>query len=69
MPIVSGLAVRFSSLPALPGMEKKLGDIKQATYAEAAFLLIAVPLAGLFFGFVLPRLLERLARPGSLSLE
>lgn len=69
LPIASGVATRFSSPAALPGLERKLGDIKQATYAEAAVLLVAVPLAALFFGFVLPRLLETLARPGGLSFE
>ncbi len=69
LPIASGLAIRFFSPPALPGMERQLGDVKQATYAEAAVLLVAVPLAALFYGIVLPRLLEKLAEPGRLSFE
>ncbi|HJW13129.1 MAG TPA: hypothetical protein VJ776_00455, partial [Thermoanaerobaculia bacterium] len=69
LPIASGLAIRFSSPSPLPGLERRLGDIKQATYAEAAVLLVAVPLAALFFGFALPRFLETLAAPGRLSFE
>jgi hypothetical protein len=67
LPIASGLAIRFASAPTLPGALRNAGDIKEATFAEAAVLLVAVPLAALFFGRLLPAALARLAPRGSLS--
>ncbi|HSE64505.1 MAG TPA: hypothetical protein VLG15_12930 [Thermoanaerobaculia bacterium] len=68
LPIVSaarGLALRVASPPRLPGAELSAGDVKLATYAEAAAFLVAVPLAALVFGALLPRWLEsRSARRG-----
>lgn len=61
LPIVSaarGLALRVASPPRLPGAELSAGDVKLATYAEAAAILVAVPLAALVFGALLPRWLE-----------
>jgi hypothetical protein len=61
LPIVSaarGLALRAASPPRLPGAELSAGDVKLATYAEAAAFLVAVPLAALVFGALLPRWLE-----------
>ncbi len=56
--IARGAAERFSGLPALPGAERLLGDVKQASYAEAAVLCAAVPAAALFFGRIFPDRLE-----------
>lgn len=61
LPIVSaarGLALRVAAPPRLPGAELSAGDVKLATYAEAAAFLVAVPLAALVFGALLPRWLE-----------
>ena len=66
LPIVSAareMALRIAPAPQLPGAEWLAGDVKLATYAEAAALLVAVPLAALVFGALLPRWLEtRIAR-------
>ncbi len=67
LPIASGLAKRHFAPPDLPGLLRKFHDVKEATWAEAAVLLVAVPLAALFFGRILPRALERFAPPGRLS--
>jgi hypothetical protein len=69
LPIASGLAIRFASPPALPGALRNAGDIKEATWAEVAVLLVAVPTAALLFGRLLPAVLARLAPAGSLSFE
>lgn len=69
LPIASGLALRYGAPPELPGALRRFGDVKAATWAEAAVLLVAVPLAALFFGRILPRFLERRAPRGSLSFE
>ena len=69
LPIAAGVARRYGSIPELPGIGRKLGDVKAATYAEAAVLLVGVPLAALFFGRLLPRFLESRARKGNLSFE
>ncbi len=58
LPIARGLAARLFPPPRLPGAAIKAGDIKEATYLEAAVLLVALPVAALFFGHILPRLLE-----------
>jgi hypothetical protein len=69
LPLAAALAIRFSSLPTLPGAERAGRDFKQATYAEAAVLLVVVPLAALLFGSILPRFLESRAAAGALSFE
>ena len=58
LPVVRDLASRFLSPAVLPGAEKRAADIKAATYLEAAVFLFAIPAAVLFFGEILPRLLE-----------
>lgn len=61
LPLVSAAreaALRIASVPQLPGAEKIAGDVKLATFAEAASLLVAVPLGALVFGALLPRWLE-----------
>jgi hypothetical protein len=67
LPIASGLAIRYAAPPDLPGALRKFHDVKEATWAEAAVLLVAVPLAALLFGRILPAALERVAPPGRLS--
>lgn len=62
VPVARGLAARVASPPLLPGVERVAGDLKAATWAEAAAVLVVVPAAALFFGLLLPRLLE--ARTG-----
>lgn len=62
LPIARGLAARLFPPPRLPGAALKAADIKGATYLEVAVLLVAFPLAALFFSHVLPRLLESRAR-------
>lgn len=52
------LATSLFSVPELPGAERLLRDVKQATYFEAALLLIVAPAAAIFFGRVLPGALE-----------
>jgi hypothetical protein len=69
LPIASGLAIRFAAPPTLPGALRNAGDIKEATWAEAAVLLVAVPVAALVFGRLLPRALTRIAPRGNLSFE
>lgn len=72
LPLVSvarGAALRVASLPRLPGAERVAGDVKLATFAEAATLLVAVPLAALVFGAVLPRRLEARTSPSGPSFE
>ena len=69
LPIAAAFVTRFSSLPTLPGAERTSGDFKQATYAEAAVLLVVVPLAALLFGRILPKVLESRAAGGALSFE
>ena len=59
IPIARTLAIQASGPPRLPGMEMASHDYKSATYAEAAVLLAAVPLAAFVFGRVLPVWLER----------
>src|ERR1700675_3215887 len=56
--VARGLATRIASTPRLPGVERVAGDLKAATWAEAATLLVALPAAALFFGLLLPRFLE-----------
>lgn len=63
------LALRVASPPRLPGREMAVGDIKAASFAEAAVLLVAAPLAAFFFGKLLPRLLESRCQSGRLSFE
>ncbi len=58
LPVVRDLASRFLSPAVLPGAERRAADIKAATYLEAAVFLFAIPAAVLFFGEILPRLLE-----------
>ncbi len=58
MEIARSVASRVYAAPVLPGAERLLGDIKQATYLETAALLAAVPAAALFFGRILPARLE-----------
>jgi hypothetical protein len=52
------LATTLFSIPELPGAERLLRDVKQATYFEVALLLIVAPAASIFFGRVLPGALE-----------
>ena len=52
------LATDFFPVPELPGAERLLSDVKQATYLEAAVFLLLAPLAAIFFGRVLPAALE-----------
>ncbi|MDQ2869605.1 MAG: hypothetical protein M3S32_02600 [Acidobacteriota bacterium] len=46
-------------IPNLPGAERLMSDVKQATYLEAATLLAVVPAAALLFGRTVPAALER----------
>ena len=69
LPIASDLATRYASPPALPGALRRFGDVKEATWAEAAVLLVAVPIAAFLFGRLLPSILERRAARGSLRFE
>jgi hypothetical protein len=59
IPIARTLAIQASGPPFLPGLEMASHDYKSATYAEAAVLLAAVPLAAFVFGRALPDWLER----------
>jgi len=68
LPIARTVALKVFPAPQLPGAAFRAADVKGATYCEAAVLLVAVPLAALFFGHVLPRLLEsRAGRDRSVS--
>lgn len=61
LPLVSAarkVALGIAGLPQLPGAEKVAGDVKLASFAEAAALLVGVPLAAFLFGALLPRRLE-----------
>lgn len=69
LPIARGIACRLGPAPRLPGCEMSAGDIKIATFAEAATLLLAAPLAAFFFGKALPRHLESRCAAGKLSFE
>jgi len=69
LPIVSGLAKRFATLPTLPGVVGQTADIKAATYAEAAVLLVGVPLAALLFGRIIPDWLSHRGADRGLSFE
>jgi hypothetical protein len=72
LPLLSAartLASRFVSPPELPGAEKLTGDVKAATFAEAAVLLVVLPAAALFFGAIVPRWLERRTPARGLSFE
>ena len=53
-------ASRLFAPIALPGAERLAGEVKQATYLEAAALIAAVPAGALFFGRILPRFLQSL---------
>lgn len=53
----------------LAGAELVQRDVKTATFVEIAALLILLPAASIFFGLLLPRVLEKIARPGRLSFE
>jgi hypothetical protein len=65
LPIGRTIAAWIAGAPQLPGAERVSGDIKAATYAEAALLVIALPLAAFFFGHIVPRFLESLTGRGS----
>ncbi len=67
--VARSVAIQWFSPPLLPGAELAAGDSKAATFAEAAALLIAVPLAALLFGRALPKLLESRFPRGRLSFE
>lgn len=68
LPIARTVALRVFPAPRLPGAALRAADVKGATYFEAAVLLVAIPAAALFFGHVLPRLLEsRAGRNRALS--
>lgn len=69
LPLASGVAKRLAHPPTLLGAASRALDIKQATYAEVAVLLLAVPLAAVVLGRVVPRVLERRVRVGGLSFE
>ena len=56
--VARGVAWRVFSPPSLPGAERLMRDVKEASYLEAAVLVAGVPLAALFFGRRLPSLLE-----------
>jgi hypothetical protein len=58
LPIARTVALKVFPAPHLPGAALRAADVKGATYFEAAVLLVAIPAAALFFGHVLPRLLE-----------
>jgi hypothetical protein len=58
LPIARTVALKVFPAPRLPGAALRAADVKGATYFEAAVLLVALPAAALFFGHVLPRLLE-----------
>jgi hypothetical protein len=55
--------------PELAGAEKLTGDLKAASFAEAAVLLAILPAAALFFGAIVPRWLERRTPRGGPSFE
>jgi len=68
LPIVHGFAFRFVAPPVLPGAQMRAADIKAATYLEAAVFLLAMPVAALFFGCIVPGLLKsRSGCPPALS--
>ena len=69
LPIAARMAARFGSISALPGMERRVGDLKAVTYAEAVVLILLLPLCALLFGILLPRWFEARAAPGRLSFE
>jgi hypothetical protein len=72
LPIVSAardLATRVTPGPRLPGAERLAGDLKAATFAEAAVFLLVIPLFALAFGGFLPRRLEGRAAIEGLSFE
>jgi len=48
------LATDFFLVPHLPGAERLMRDVKQATYLEAVVLLVLAPLGAIFFGRILP---------------
>ena len=58
LPIARTVALRIFPAPRLPGAALRAADVKGATYFEAVVLLVAIPASALFFGHVLPRLLE-----------
>ncbi len=63
------LALWVGSVPALPGAERAAGDVKLATFAEIAAIVLVLPAFSFFFGRLFPRFLERRARPGRLSFQ
>jgi len=67
--LLRGLALRIGSVPFLPGAERSAGDVKLATFAEIAAIVLVVPAFSFFFGRLLPGFLERFAAPGRLSFE
>jgi hypothetical protein len=72
LPVVSAarkVALGIASLPQLPGVEKVAGDVKLASFMEAAALLVAVPLAAFLFGALLPRRLEARTSAAGPSFE
>src|SRR5512138_852005 len=72
LPLVSAarkVALGIAGLPQLPGAEKVAGDVKLASFAEAAALLVGVPLAAFLFGALLPRRLEARTSASGPSFE
>lgn len=72
LPIVSAarsLALRVAPGPPMPGAEAASGDVKLATFAEAAVFVVVLPLIALAFGGLLPRWLERRAGDDGISFE
>ncbi|HET9793633.1 MAG TPA: hypothetical protein VFS34_04150, partial [Thermoanaerobaculia bacterium] len=69
VPLVRELALRLGSVPGIPGAENAARDVKGATFAEIAAIVVAIPAFSFFFGRALPGFLERRARPGRLSFQ
>ncbi len=57
------VAETLYGVPSLPGAERLMSDVKQATYFEAAALLTVIPAAAFLFGRNLPVALERRGVP------
>ncbi|MCA1581679.1 MAG: hypothetical protein LC796_09885 [Acidobacteria bacterium] len=56
-------AATLYRVPSLPGAERMMSDVKQATYFEAATLLTVIPAAALLFGRIVPAALEKRGVP------
>ncbi len=59
LPVARGLAARLAGPARLPGGTLASGDVKAATFAEAAVLVLLVPAAAFLFGRVVPDWIRR----------